>query len=136
MKSLSKGEVQNHKDRIRVFAIRCLRLFLFPAVVLSLAGWTAIEDSARPVHPPKNSKLIDPAAVKAGGYPAGAAAFFLPNVQVNADPGNLEDDFAPAIAVDSAGRIYVVWNIEEPGDEGIYFSRSDDGGATFQRPSG
>jgi hypothetical protein len=56
---------------------------------------------------------------------------FRPNVQVNADPGNLKDDFGPAVAVDKSGTIYVVWNVEEPGDTGIYFARSTDRGATF-----
>ncbi len=59
-----------------------------------------------------------------------AAEALLPNVQVNRDPGNLIDDFAPVVAVADNGFIYVVWNV---GDalESILFAQSGDGGATF-----
>ena len=57
---------------------------------------------------------------------------FGPDVRVD-DAGN--DDSRqtdPAVAVDDSGRIYVVW-LDERGEgfSGVYFSRSMDGGATF-----
>jgi hypothetical protein len=55
---------------------------------------------------------------------------FLPDVQVNIDPGNLIDDFGPAIAVSRTGVIYVAWNGDETTKQ-IVVARSTDGGVTF-----
>jgi hypothetical protein len=55
---------------------------------------------------------------------------FLPDIQVNYDPGNLVDDFGPAIAVSQRGVIYIVWTGDET-MKSILFSRSVDGGVTF-----
>lgn len=54
-------------------------------------------------------------------------AKFRPDVQVNSDPGNLNNDLEPAIIVADNGNIYITWNLAE----GILFSRSIDGGNTF-----
>jgi hypothetical protein len=57
---------------------------------------------------------------------------FGPDVRVDDagdDPSCQQD---PAVAVDDSGRIYVVWMDERGnGGWGVYFSRSTDGGATF-----
>jgi predicted neuraminidase len=37
----------------------------------------------------------------------------------------------PAMAVDSSGKLYVVWHDLTPGNEEIYFKKSTDGGATW-----
>jgi hypothetical protein len=68
---------------------------------------------------------IDPRTLRAA-----VSSSFLPDVQVNVDPGNLIDDFGPAIAVSPTGVIYVVWNGDETLKQ-ILISRSVDGGVTF-----
>jgi hypothetical protein len=55
---------------------------------------------------------------------------FLPSVQVNADSGNLVNEFAPVIALSKEGHMYVVWNGDET-VKSIFFSRSTDGGQSF-----
>jgi hypothetical protein len=54
----------------------------------------------------------------------------FPDVQVDVDPGNLKNDFGPAVAVSRSGAIYVVWAGDET-QKSIFFSRSTNGGATF-----
>jgi hypothetical protein len=56
---------------------------------------------------------------------------FLPNVLVNdtAATGSASQ-WQPSLAVDTLGRIFIVWDSEQP-VRGCYFSRSDDGGLTF-----
>jgi len=136
MKPVSKGDLSKGAGCGRVFAACRTRLFLFIAAVLVFGAGAAAQSSAAadpksPARPPRNARIVSPAAPRSIGNPAGLPASFLANVQVNVDPGNLLNDFGPAIAVDNSGKIYVVWNIEEAGDEGIYVARSSDGGATF-----
>jgi hypothetical protein len=58
---------------------------------------------------------------------------FLQNVQVNADAGNLINDFAPVISISPQNEIYVVWNGDEI-TKSILFAKSTDGGTTFSTP--
>ena len=40
----------------------------------------------------------------------------------------------PAVAVDSSGRVHVVWHDDTPGNFEIYYKRSTDGGSTWTAP--
>jgi BNR repeat-like domain len=42
-----------------------------------------------------------------------------------------EDSLSPAIAVDSSGRLHVVWGDYAPGNAEIYYKKSTDGGTTW-----
>jgi len=91
------------------------------------------------ISPPRSLQNISTGSHEESGIISGsgvryelhaAAGALLPNVQVNWDPDNLVDDFAPVIAVADGGMIYVVWNGDDS-LQSILFARSDDGGATF-----
>ncbi|UCE74295.1 MAG: exo-alpha-sialidase [Methanomassiliicoccales archaeon] len=63
---------------------------------------------------------------------------FSTNKKVNDDPGRIVGQYAPSIAIDGAGKIYIVWMDERKIDNpykidnpDIYFARSTDGGNTF-----
>lgn len=64
----------------------------------------------------------------------GGATWTDPNVRVNSDAGTANQEGA-AIAVDSAGNIYVAWDDNRNGDYDIYFAKSTDGGATWTDPN-
>ncbi|MGB3341373.1 MAG: T9SS type A sorting domain-containing protein [bacterium] len=57
---------------------------------------------------------------------------FLPNVLVN-DTATTEstNQRYPSIAVDTLGRIFIVWRDMRQGDMGCFFALSDDGGLNF-----
>lgn len=55
---------------------------------------------------------------------------FSPNVRVNDDVGRAGQLY-PSLAVDGAGAVYLAWHDFRKGDQDIYFSRSTDGGQTF-----
>ena len=134
MRELSRTEFWGSIHTGRASQKRWRLAFLTFMVTVSLAGTGAYGEVENSPIPPKNNVVARTRAGLLGGSLPSATASFLPNVQVQADPGNLSDEFGPAIAVDASGTIYMVWNVEEGGDEGIYFSRSDDGGATFNPP--
>jgi hypothetical protein len=131
MKTLFDCKQANRTVPARLGSAEKLLIGFLAAAVLLTSSRAAFAEVAKPAIPPKNSRVVNlPPGALPGPQPS-ALVSFLPNVQVNVDPGNLKDDFGPAIAVDQSGTIYVVWNIEEPGDTGIYFSRSTDRGVTF-----
>ena len=59
---------------------------------------------------------------------------FGPSLCVDDSGGPFRHQYLPAVTVDEAGRIYVVWQDarRDPGD--IYLARSDDGGKSFGAP--
>ncbi len=61
--------------------------------------------------------------------PSGSSTWSA-NVRVN-DEVRMAHKLAPAIAVDEAGNVFVVWWDNRNGDYDIYFSRSTDGGQTW-----
>jgi hypothetical protein len=64
----------------------------------------------------------------------GGATWTDPNVRVNSDATTTQQR-DPTIAVDSQGNIYVAWEDQINGDDDIYVSKSEDGGATWSDPS-
>lgn len=131
MKRISGRDLAKNRGRNRIWTVRGLWAFLWFTAAFVLAAHSVAPAAKDPIRPPKNSLIVNPAARLSIKYPAALLASFFANVQVNIDPGNLQDDFGPAIAVDDSGKILVVWNVEETGDTGIHFSRSNDGGLTF-----
>ena len=105
--------------------------FCLAVLIIWFFGAAAAADVPKPVVIPTNGRIVSVPPGKPVGSQPSAAVSFRSNVQINVDAGNLKDDFGPAVAVDKSGTIYVVWNVEEPGDTGIYFARSTDRGATF-----
>lgn len=74
------------------------------------------------------------AAVAVSGPPAHAQVAFSPSMNLSSNYAG--GSYNPQIAVDSGGNINVVWvedNTAQP-DNGVYFSRSTDGGLTFSAP--
>lgn len=63
----------------------------------------------------------------------GGASFSNPNIRV--PDTDTSDHTSPAIAADSAGNVYVVWEDERSGDSDIYFTLSSDGGETWADPN-
>lgn len=66
----------------------------------------------------------------------GGITFTAPNVRVNDGTGNVAQT-SPSIAVDSTGRVEVLWSDPRSGAKGndIYFSNSTNGGTTFLAPA-
>ena len=56
---------------------------------------------------------------------------FEPNVRVDDTGSSSSEQTYPAVAVDQDGNIYVAWNDRRDGRYNIYFTKSADGGATF-----
>lgn len=57
-----------------------------------------------------------------------------PNIQINTDQG-AESQGNPALAVDSSGTVYAVWEDFRNGDWDIYFAKSSNGGMTWTDPN-
>ena len=57
-----------------------------------------------------------------------------PNIRINNDGSNKSQSL-PAIAVDSKGNTYIVWQDERNGDSDIYFTKSEDYGDTWTDPN-
>lgn len=57
-----------------------------------------------------------------------------PDVRISNDDSN-KTQSAPAIAVDSEGNIYVVWQDDRDGDYDIYFTKFEDGSASLINPN-
>jgi hypothetical protein len=55
-----------------------------------------------------------------------------PNIKVNSGSDN---QTFPAMAIDSKGTLYVVWEDDRNGDSDIYFAKSTDGGDTWSNPN-
>ncbi|UCG70011.1 MAG: exo-alpha-sialidase [Thermoplasmata archaeon] len=55
-----------------------------------------------------------------------------PNIKVNTGS---ENQTFPAMAIDSKGTLYVVWEDDRNGDSDIYFAKSTDGGQTWTNPN-
>jgi hypothetical protein len=110
-----------------------LVLFIFCA---SGAVAHPILQGRAPAHPPQNH-VSSPSRAPALGFEqlskssSGQTGLaFLPGLQVNIDPGNQVNEFAPVVAASKNGNIYIVWNGDET-VKSIFFSRSTDGGHTF-----
>ena len=63
--------------------------------------------------------------------PPASTVVFLPPQNISNDPGA---SFDHQIAVDSSGRICIVWLDNTPGYAAVFFSQSSDGGITFSTP--
>src|SRR6266540_2967423 len=63
----------------------------------------------------------------------GGLTWSNPPIQISTD-FTTASSWSPAVAVDAAGSLYVVWYDARSGDGDIYFARSTDGGATWTDP--
>jgi hypothetical protein len=104
------------------------------AILIALA-WLAHASMAlsspppsSPVAPPRglSPRVAAPAVPPLPGVAFDAFA----DVQVNVDPGNLYDDYGPAVAISPAGVIHVVWTGDET-QKTVWYARSTDAGQTF-----
>lgn len=64
-------------------------------------------------------------------FAAQAQVVFSPPKNISNSSGNIQSQ---QIAVDSRGKINVVWLDNSPGSYAVFFSRSSDGGVTFSEP--
>lgn len=122
------------QKRISFFSIVILILLAFHGITFSQSN-TLNKDSQKLIQP-KNSR-IQPLLKDSNHYyftrsrlDKGEEILFLPDVQVNIDPGNMFDDHEPVIAISKEGIIYIAWKGADT-LKSIFFSRSLDGGKTF-----
>ncbi|MFC1594114.1 hypothetical protein ACFL38_02180 [Candidatus Omnitrophota bacterium] len=61
-----------------------------------------------------------------------AEIVFGPNVRVDDTSSSTSTQGSPSLALDASGNIYVAWSDNRNGNYDIYFSKSTDGGLTFE----
>ena len=122
------------QKRLSILSIIILILVSFNGITFSQSK--TLNKNGKELIPPKgfhnhfSLKHSNPHTSGASYLLKDALISFLPDVQVNSDPGNILNEREPVIAVSKEGIIYIAWK----GDDSlkcILFSRSLDGGETF-----
>lgn len=113
--------------------MRLPRLAATGLLVLALSFHVTAALAATAPVPPRGLRSVTSAATSTANRATPGAGMLanVPDKQVNVDPGNLVDEAGAAIAVAPSGLIGMVWNGDES-QKTLWFSRSLDGGVTFQ----
>lgn len=122
------------QKRLSILSIIILILVTFYGITFSQSK--TLDKNAKELIPPKgfhnhfSPKNSNQRSFGASYLLKDALISFLPDVQVNSDPGNMLNEREPVIVVSKEGIIYIAWKGDDS-LESILFSRSLDGGETF-----